>query len=86
MTEAIMNINQIKQSQRRLVISGTEGYDNGYWKIEIYGILNDLEFEYKIKDSDSEKDYTFEEFIAEALVKYDEALKASYEKFSEKVI
>jgi len=62
-------VTSIKQSQRKIEITGTEWYDNGVWKMIITNPLGYLEFLYTINDTDG-RDLTFEEFIKEALEKY----------------
>ena len=65
-----ITITDVKQGQNTVKIYGHEWYDNGIWKLEIFDPLDELIFEYKINDNDSDKDYTFEEFIEEAMQKY----------------
>ena len=68
-----VTINDLKWGQNTIKIYGHEWYDNGIWKLEIFNPFDDLEFEYKINDNDCDKDYTFEEFIEEAIQKYNES-------------
>ena len=63
-------ITDLKQEQNFIKIYGHDGYNNGIWKLEIFDSSNRLVFEYKIKNTDSDKDYTFEEFLEEAMIKY----------------
>ena len=63
-------ITEIKQRQERIVIEGAEWYDNGYWKVTIYDLFNEEKYKYMIKDTDNEEEYTFADFINEALHNY----------------
>lgn len=60
----------IKNTQRRISITGASWFNDGIWKIKIYDYFNRLEFEHEIKDSD--RDLTFEDFIKESLELYNQ--------------
>ena len=68
-----VTITDLKQGQNVIKIYGHEWYDNGMWKLEIFDPFDELIFKYKINDRDSDKDYTFEEFLEEAMGKYNES-------------
>lgn len=63
-----MTLTEIKRSQRKVVVTGAEWYDNGIWRLEVFDPLGGLEFEYTIMDEDN--DLTFNEFLDEALRAY----------------
>jgi len=67
-----VTITDLKQGQHTIKVYGHEWYDNGIWKLEIFDPFDEPIFEYKINDNDSDRDYTFEDFIEEAMVKYNE--------------
>ena len=67
------SITYIKQSQNRIVIEGDEGYSDGYWTMIIYDPLGDEKFKYTITDQASDNDYSFADFLIEAIAKYKES-------------
>lgn len=70
--EIDQTITQAKQSQKRIVIEGNEGYSDGYWTMTIYDLLGNEEFKHTVADQENKKDYTFAEFLNEAIQKYKE--------------
>lgn len=68
--EIDQTITQAKQSQKRIVIEGNEGYSDGYWTMTIYDLLGNEEFKHTVADQENKKDYTFAEFLNEAIQKY----------------
>jgi hypothetical protein len=73
-----MDITTIKRSQRKIVITGDEGFNDGSWHLEIFDFLGNPEFDFQI--TDNEKDFTFEEFIKEALELYNKERKEKLKK------
>jgi hypothetical protein len=69
-TDDMMNITDIKRSQRKVTITGTEWQDDGVWHLRVENMIGETEFEFDYQVLDSEKDCTFEEFLEMALKAY----------------
>lgn len=70
-----LSITDIKQSQQKVVIECDEWYDDGIFAIKIYDPFGRKVFEWHVKDSDSDKCWTFKDFINEAVKRFNKSQK-----------